>query len=169
MKKLYLFSIFAFSLLFLNFDNAYALNCKSGNSQNSDECWTEVKIAPGYTTLVSRGHLLVVSYLNTAVDNIDGWVARHPSSSNDIALGVAQSAIATGQEAQVLARGKGVINLINTNRGTVTSGDTLGINASSTNGSVVESTAASHQRVIAHSFETTTTDDADLQAYITIV
>lgn len=143
MKKIIFSLLFVFSLLAVS-SNVFAYQCKDGQSLNSDECWTEVKIDPGYTTLVSRGHILVVSVVGTNVAANDGFLARHSNASTDAAiLGVAQKSIASGATALVLAKGRGIIRL-ETPVPTIASNDILGVRASGTAAEVVSLPASAN-------------------------
>jgi hypothetical protein len=100
-------ALFAFSM-----QHAFALNTKGVQGNQSDEVWTEVKVGQGYVTLVSRGHVLVVSASGlTSADN-DGYLAEHARASADLrVIGVAQRAIASGTSQLVLAKGRGTVRI----------------------------------------------------------
>jgi hypothetical protein len=116
---------------------AFAMQCKEGND-SSDECWTQVKIDSGYTTLVSRGHILVVSVQGKDVNANDGYLA---TNSYDQILGVAQKSIASGESALILVRGRGEVKIDDANvGGSLASGDPLSNLAS---GSAVEASPSS--------------------------
>lgn len=171
MKTLKYFVFALFTLLIVS--PAFALQCKDGQSLNSDECWTEVRIAAGYTTLVSRGHVLVASYQAAALTDVDGWTATHPIASNNIVLGVAQSNIATGDTALILARGRGVIKTrsgVTNNAPVITSGDPLGVSGFVSHaGAAVLTTSTLNIDKVANSFETQTANDDTTEAYIDVV
>jgi hypothetical protein len=133
MKKYIIFVI----VLLLLAPSAFALQCKDGN-YGSDECWTTVRIDPGYGTLVSRGHILVVSVAGKTVADNDGFLAQLAGSSADKVLGVAQNSIASGEMSRVLTKGRGVVKTDGASS-TIASGDQLSNSAS---GSAVEASVA---------------------------
>lgn len=181
MKK-YLF-IFGLSLLICS--NAYALQCKTGQSLNSDECWTQVKIQSGYLedlglNQVSRGQVVVASIEGLTSTLNDGYLAQLSTASTEsFVLGVAQQAIASGTSASVLAKGRGVIL---TTGATVTSKDTLsvteGVTLSSRAGhAVVAPTTVSSNSTsvfwgrqrIATALENNSTQNSETESYIHVL
>lgn len=176
MKKFIKFLVLASVLLFAA-SPAFALQCKTGQSLNSDECWTDVKIQEGYPVLVSRGHVLVVSREAATLAANDGFIARHSvTSADEILLGAAQRAIATGDIGSVLARGRGALRLVDATLGAVATGDSLAVTLGggalvSRAGSVIEYNSNLHDpsQIVGHSLEAATSDDTEHYAYITIV
>jgi hypothetical protein len=138
MKKSMMFFLVLVSLLVIS-SPAFALQCKQGNDA-SDECWTNVKVGAGYTTLVSRGHVLVASVSGKTVADNDGFIVKLSTASAENVIGVAQDAIASGQTAMILVKGRGVVKLDNASS-TVASGDALSNLAS---GSAVEQSVANN-------------------------
>lgn len=183
-KKIFLFAVVL--ALLVSVSPAFALQCKSGNT-GSDECWTTVQIGDGYPTLVSRGHVLVVSMGGVTVDDNDGVLARHARTSTDnMVAGVAQNPITTGDRGMVLVRGRGVVNLADADDGaSVTSGDPLMIAAgiadstydqivSGNVGAVVSSASYTYAvtnrgSVIGESLETQAVEDTANWAYIDVL
>lgn len=103
--------LFVLALLFgmgLVADNAYALNCKTGQSGNSDECWTDVKVSALETNVVSAGAVLVYDK-NTGDPDRGAYevVLATASADRHRIAGIAQQRIATGDWGRVLVRGQG--------------------------------------------------------------
>lgn len=139
MKKI---SVFLIVLLLLASSSAFALTCKKGNN-GSDECWTDVKVGEGYTTLVSRGHILVMSTAAVTAGDVDGFLVQLSTNSYDKVLGVAQKAIASGETASILVKGRGYVKLSDTNANAgLASGEPLQNLAS---GSAVEMSTANYE------------------------
>lgn len=127
MKKILFFLFIALLIA----SPVFAYQCKAGQSGNSDECWTQVKIAETYNTLVSSGHILVVSLASSTLAENDGYLARLAASGDEEILGIAQASIASGESAMILARGRGVVKLAGPDAG-IASGDILAVSASGT-------------------------------------
>lgn len=167
MKKIKFLFLFVFALLLSH--NAFALNCKSGQSLNSDECWTEVKVSAQETGVVSAGSVLVY---DTGTDSAEraAYEVRLATASLDSfrIAGVAQTRIATGDTALVMVRGKGKICLA----GTVASYDRLYTSASAglSGTTFGASTAAiTSGDPIGYALQASTGTRATIDAYITIV
>lgn len=175
MKKLLFFLVFAICLLSLA-SPSYALLCKMGQGPGgSDECWTEIETGTGYMTLVSKGHVMVVSTSGVAVQN--GKLARLAGASTDQAiLGVAQGRINSGDSALILAKGKGVVRFHNAT-GSATAGLATGdVLAVHTSGTVAEPAAASHYGRAYHvataleiTPDTSVNEEQNLDAYINVL
>lgn len=118
MKKIS-FLLILVALLLVATSPAFALNCKTSQSGNSDECWTEVRISPSETYVVSRGTLLVYDLGSTE----PYYQVRVSTSSDDgyKVAGFAQAIIPTGDTALVQVRGLGYVQAVNG----IASGDRL--------------------------------------------
>jgi len=188
MNKLKVFALFVLisSLVIFSASPAFALQCKTGQSLNSDECFTAVEIEEGYwsTTLglheVSRGTIVVASKAGLTTALNDGYKARFSTSSADFSvLGVVQRAITSGESlgmAQTLGRGF----VLTAGDGGVASGTpiaiTEGVTLASRAGQAVEvilpdglSTNPNVGRsIIATTLEANTTEDSETASYIHI-
>lgn len=106
MKKIKSLFFLAFALLLAS--PAFALQCKDGTYEASDECWTDVRVSISETTPIITG--TVLEYFG-ATDGTDAnsFTVRAVNASADHAAiaGVAQSRIATGDYGRILVRGKG--------------------------------------------------------------
>jgi hypothetical protein len=161
--------LFAFALALLVSNNAYALQCKSGNF-GSDECWTEVQVASGETIPVIAGTVLVYDFTSDHSANDAAWtvrVAREITDGYKVA-GVAQRTIATGDRGNVLVRGKGKVRAT----GAVTSGDRLYVSATDATvqsaNLITAASAASNDKLIAFALATTS-GSATTDAFITVI
>lgn len=137
--------LFVLALLFGVASPAFALNCKTGQSINSDECWTDVKVSLLETNVVSAGSILMYD-INTGDVDRGSYEVVLTTASNDTyrVAGVSQSVIATGDWGKVLVRGQGKIR----NFAAVASGERLFPSASegkagSTSGSGAANQASS--------------------------
>jgi len=165
MKK-FLFLVIALLLLT---QNAWALNCKTSQSNQSDECWTVVKVSNSETTPVISGTVLRYDFTSSTGADDSSFQVRVATASGDAYLiaGVAQNTIATGDEGMILVRGKGKVRLA----GAITSGDRLF--ASSTAGALgggiyAGNTVASRDPNVAFALKTETAA-ATTDAYITVI
>lgn len=162
---------FVLALLFsvvLISQNAFALQCKSGQSLNGDECWTEVKVSLLETNVVSAGSILVYDINTGDVNRGDHEAVLATASADEYRVaGVAQTVIATGDRGLVLVRGHGQI----TTRSACASGDRLYVSSSEgksgTTGGQGGSAIASADP-IAWALEACTAD-ATHDAYITVI
>lgn len=122
MKKFQILFLVAFALLLAS--PAYALQCKAGNYEASDECWVNAKISPLETVPVVAGVVLVADFTDDNANDA-AWQVRVSDASADAShvIGVAQRSIATGDIGLILARGKGKIRTKSNQ--TISSGDSL--------------------------------------------
>lgn len=144
---------------------AYALQCKAGNYEASDECWTTVQISASETIPVVAGTVLVYDFASAANSNDAAWQVRVSTEATYGARvsGIAQKSWATGDVALVKVRGKGFAKV----EGAVTSGDALFVAA--TDGSLrKDGGATSRDNAIAFALKTETAA-ATSDVYITIV
>lgn len=147
---------------------AYALACKTGQSLNSDECWTWVTVSAQETGVVSPGSVLVY---DVATDSAlrNSFEVRLATASIDSTrfAGVAQRLIATTDADMILVRGKGKLAVV----GIVSTGDNI-FTSSSKGKAGTTAGAYSKGRIsssdsIAFSLQNSTATDATIDAYIT--
>lgn len=169
MKNYKFLVLFAFALLLAS--PAYALQCKAGNFEASDECWTNVKVASGETIAVIPGTILQYDFLSVDSSEDKGAfqvrVARELTDGYKLA-GVAQSRIASGDYGKILVRGKGLVRVAEA----TASGDRLFVSATDgaledTNNTTVASTA-SRDKAAAFSLESSS-GAATIDAYVVIL
>lgn len=158
--------LLAFALLLAS--PAFALQCKTGQSQNADECWTDVYVSPLETSPVSIGTLLVYDF-NAGTPEKAGFQVIVSSASADgyRAAGFAQNRITTGDWGRVLVRGRGFV----ITDGIVASGDRL-FSGAPRRGSVgiqgPPTAVATHDPVLAFAVEANT-GLSTTDAYITVI
>lgn len=164
-KRIFLSMLFAL-VLGISASDAFALNCLSSiKAGGSDECWSQVRVAPEETYVVSKGTVLVYDFTSSASSDESAGQVRVATSAEQgyRVAGVAQSVITSGDLGHVLVRGKGTI-LANS---TASSGDRLW--ASSTPGYADDvAPTASSDGVIAFALETISAK-GEADAFITIV
>lgn len=171
MKKLLILAL----VLALMSGPAFAITTKAGTGGGADEAWVSVKVPEDYPTLVSRGHVLVYHYNTNDINSADGLYVRHAFASTDESVaGVAQKTIASGETTLILAKGRGVVNYINSPAAnTLASGDALGVHystAASTNGTVIEANTNHLGRSrIGVAAETQTGNDTQSWAFINVL
>lgn len=176
MKKLFIvFSVLVLALLIAG-PSAFALQCKAGNFESSDECWTNVKVSATETYVVSAGAILVYDITtDSAQRNSFEVVVADASADDHLIAGVAQSIIATGDYGRALVRGKGKLCLGHAGGAgiTVATGDRLYVSSSrgkaGTTLATSGSTAVSSSDPIAFALQANSTTPATIDAYITIV
>lgn len=128
--------------------NAFALQCKDGNTLGTDECYTDVYLTntgtAGSVETVSRGTIVVVSsglaILNssaagTSVASNDGFTVRRTTSSLDFGtMGVIQTTVASAdlpKWTRALVRGRGAVRVQNAaGNPEIVSGDVLRLKTS---------------------------------------
>lgn len=163
MKKIYsLFFVFGL-LLAVNSSDAFALSCKTSQSNQSDECWTDVKVSALETVPVVAGVLLKYD-INTSDDDRGAYEVRVASASVDYGriAGVAQRTIATGDRGQILVRGQGKLRSVSA----VASGDYLF--ASSTAGSAGSTAANTGSQDVGFALSAGSAAST-IDAYITVI
>lgn len=173
-KLLFTLALVMFGVSSLSSD-AFALQCKSGQSLNSDECWTEVQIGQGYPTLVSRGHVLTVSIGGNVVGDNNGYLANHSTTTGDeTIIGVAQTSIASGNSGLVLAKGRGVVYITGERVSAIASRDVLvateGATLASRAGMTIEAGTTNLGRSrLAVALEAGSTEGQRLNSYINVL
>lgn len=160
--------LFVLALLIGLTSNAYALTCKTGQSGNSDECWTDVMVSRLETNVVSAGSILVYD-INTGDPDRGAYEVVLATASNDTyrVAGVAQSRIPTGDWGTVLVRGQGQI----ISRSAGASGDRLFPSTSEGKAGTTSGSGAANQAssdAVAWLLEAATAD-ATHDAYISVL
>lgn len=163
MRKMILFVL----ALLIIASPAWALQCKTSQSGQSDECWTTVRVSNLETTAVIPGMLLVYDFTDDNVDDAAFQVRVSTASEDGYKVaGVAQSVIATGDQGAILVRGKGKLRVAGGNA----SGDRL--YPSTTAGSAGRhgpgGVLASHDALVAFALAANT-GAATTDAYIIVV
>lgn len=112
MKKRIFLGFFLALVLGIGASDALALNCvQSQKVDGSDACWTQVRVAPEETRVVSIGSVLVYDFTSSASANESATQVRLASSveDNPKIAGVAQDTLTAGQLAFIQVRGKGTL------------------------------------------------------------
>lgn len=149
---------------------AWALMCKTSQSGNSDECWTQVKLSASETRVVSQGTVLVYDFTSSTGTDDSAFQTIVSTAATDgyRVAGIAQRTIATGDQDMILVRGKGKIHMF----GGTTSGDRLFVSTNAgravNRASFDVASVASNDKPIAFALETQAST-ATIDAYITVV
>lgn len=168
MKKIKFFLVLALILSAFSAADAYALQCKSGQSLNGDECWTEVQVSLLETNVVSAGAILVYDMNTGDVDRGAYEVVLATASNDEYRIaGVAQTTIATGDRGLVLVKGKGQL----LTRSACASGDRLYVSSSEGKSGTTPglgNTVIVSPDAVGWALEACTSD-ATADAYITVI
>ncbi len=161
--------LIVFALLLLVASPAFAMSCKNQQGMDSDECWTQVTVAPGETTLVSPGTVLVYDLTSNGGDpSLAAWQVRVATASakGTYVAGVAQRRIASGASDLVLVRGLGYV--ATKAQDTIASGTAVFV---STSGDVSAITSTTQTQLgVAMASQTAGTNTRTTQrTYVTIV
>lgn len=172
MKKYFISFLFVLALIVVASNPAHALQCKAGNFEASDECWTNVKVSSAETYVVSAGSVLVYDITtNSAQRNSFEVRLADASADTHLIAGIAQSVIATGDYGRVLVRGKG--KLVLAPGAVVATGDRLytssSVGKAGTAMSSYVTSDISSGDPIAFALQASTAAAATIDAYITIL
>lgn len=141
---------------------------RSAKAGFGSQTWELVEIASNETTIVSDGAVLVYDVSNAPNSAQEAaWRVKVADASADaiFVAGIAQSSIATGDQALILVRGPGTVKVNTESAAGIASGDDVWVGAS---GDVTEVTSTTHD-FIGFSLENGASGDTTIEAYITIV
>lgn len=154
--------LFALALLLIS-SPAFAFICETSQALDAgDACYTQVRVNPTETNVVSAGSVLCYDFTqDTVAKAASNVVLCTVSADTHLVVGTAKNLIASGDVGLVQTWGRGTITIV----GAVTSGDALFPSTSEGKASVSGGFGPSGD-AIAVALETSTTADASIDALI---